>query len=236
VTDDRLRVLHAPLHAPSAKQHPPIARRSIRHQQPTSVGLTEAYGILPELAKMTGYRMIMETGGRDKRRGQKDTPILARRDLVSLGSGQVFGSEASTPLRIAPERWLTYSTVRVPGIGAVCHICLHPHAGIQDKDTGKLRTDIDRGRKADQQLKVLAHLLDFAKAMGWARVVTGDLNFRDRPTTGASPYKVLRDHGLTVDAHGLDVIAGDKALHLDVREVHAPSSITDHPWLLGVAA
>lgn len=231
-----LRVLHAPLHAPSARQRPHAVQRQLRAQHAHTIGLTEAYGILPELRAMRLYRTVMEDGGRDQRRGQKDTPILVRRNLVSLGSGQVFGSAASKPLRIAPERWLTWSTISAPSLGPVCHVCLHPHAGIQDKATGNLRTDIDRGRKADQQLEVLGHLLDFAKAMGWARVVTGDVNFRDRPTAGASPYKVLRDHGLEVHAQGFDVIAGDKQLHLDVRQVHAPTSITDHPWLLGVAA
>jgi hypothetical protein len=231
-----LVVLHAPLHAPSAKERPAEVLAAIRKQRPTMVGLTEAYGILDELRSLRAYRLVVEDGGSDRRRGQRDNPVLVRRSLRSVGSGQVFGSGASTPLRIAPERWITWSAVRVPDHDVVCHISLHPHAAIQDKATGRLNISIDRGRKAQQQFDALDRLLDYVKTNGWTPVVTGDLNFRDRDVTGPSPYRVLREHGLEVHSHGLDVLAAHKRLGLSVDVVIAPTSITDHPWLRGVAA
>ncbi|KQW47086.1 hypothetical protein ASC77_18050 [Nocardioides sp. Root1257] len=228
-----LTVLHAPLHAPSARQRPAVVTREIRKHQATMVGLTEAYGILPALGRMRDYRLVVESGGRDRRRGQKDNPILIRTKMRSLGSGQVLGCDAATPVRIAPERWFTYSAFDVPDVGAVCHVVLHPHASVQDKASGLLRTDNDRAREYGRQMKGLEAMLDFAAAVGWRVVVTGDMNFRDHGADPRSPYDILRAHGLKVVSHGIDCIAFAPALDLKVDEVGVPSSITDHPWLVG---
>ena len=230
-----LTVLHAPLHAPSARLHPVITVREIRRHQPTVVGLTEAYGILPVLGRMHGYRLVVEEGGRDRRRGQKDNPILVAAGLRSLGSGQVLGCDAATPLKIAPERWFTFSVLEVPGTGAVCHVTAHPHAAVQEQPSGKLRTDIDRGREFGRQMDVFTALLAFAKGMSWAIIVTGDLNFRDMGDDPRSPYEILRAQGLKIVARNINCIAFTPGLGLDVSEVEAPHSITDHPWLLGVS-
>ena len=228
-----ITVLHAPLHAPSARQHPTIVTREIRKHDATMVGLTEAYGILPALGRMRDFRLVVESGGKDRKRGQKDNPILVRKELRSLGSGQVIGCNASTPLKIAPERWFTYSAFEVPQVGAVCHVVLHPHAGVQDKASGLLRTDNDRAREYGRQMKGLEAILDLAAAMGWRIIVTGDMNFRDHGADPLSPYDILRSHGLKVRSHGIDCIAFTPALGLDVDEVDVPGSITDHPWLVG---
>jgi len=232
-TPMNLTVLHAPLRAPSAARNPATVVREIRKHRATMVGLTEAYGILPDLGTMRGYRLVVENGGQDRRRGQKDNPILIRSGLRSLGSGQVFGCNASTPVRIAPERWFTYSALEVPEVGAVCHVVLHPHAGVQDKDSGRLRTDTDRGREYGRQMDGFNALLDFATAMDWLVVVTGDLNFRDRGSDPLSPYVILRERALEVVSNGLDCIAFSPTLGLEVTDVDAPASITDHPWLIG---
>jgi hypothetical protein len=223
------------LHAPSAARNAGTVVREIRKHRATMVGMTEAYGILPDLARLRGYRLVVEGGGEDRRRGQKDTPILIRSDLRSLGSGQVLGCNASTPVKIAPERWFTYSTLEAPNVGAICHLVLHPHAAVQDAASGRLRSGIDRGRQFERQMTGLTALLDFATAMQWLVVVTGDLNFRDRGSDPASPYSILRRHGLHVVSHGLDCIAFSPSLDLEVSQVDAPASITDHPWLLGAS-
>jgi hypothetical protein len=230
-----LRVLHAPLHAPSAVRRPAVVVREIRRHRPTLVGLTEAYGLLPALGRMRGFRLVVETGGQDRRRGQRDNPILVSTALRSLGSGQVFGCEASTPAKIAPERWLTYSVHRLPGEEALCHLVLHPHAGVQEPASGRLSADTDRAREFGRQMEVLAALLELAATLGWLVVVTGDLNFRDHGDDPRSPYRILRGHGLEVVSRGLDCIASSPRLGLDVRPVAVPGSITDHPWLLGIA-
>ena len=79
-----MKILHAPLHGPSAKKNPGAVKRRIRDIAPHSAGLTEAYGIVPALAQTQGYRMILESGGKDTRRGQKDNPILTRKNLRAL--------------------------------------------------------------------------------------------------------------------------------------------------------
>ena len=232
-----LSVLCAPLHAPSAKRHPHAVTAAIRHTGATTAGLTEAYPlpVRDALEGMRGRRVVVEDGGRDRRRGQHDNPIVVRSSLSSLGSGQLYGSSASRPSRIAPERFTTYSAIRHPDVGPVVHINVHPHAGVQSKASGRLRVDTDRGGKFAQHMRALDAFLTYAEATGWLAVVTGDVNFRDYGDSAWSPYRVFRDHGLDVHAHGIVAIAAAKQLHLDVREVPAPRAATDHVWLLGTA-
>lgn len=231
-----LRVLHAPLHAPSAKGRADAVKSRIRTLNPHTAGLSEAYPIVGPLVSTRGYRLVLEQGAKDTRRGQKDCPILVRTGLRSLGSGQVLGCLASTPAKIAPERWMTWSAVQVPGVGPVFHVALHPHAAVQaDGAAGRVRVDVDRGRKFVAQMEAFDALLDFADAMGWDTAVTADLNFRDRGADNLSPYRIMRRHGMAVEAHGVDAIGWTKRLGLDVTQVSAPRGVTDHPWLLGVA-
>lgn len=230
-----LRVLHAPLHAPSANANSQKVIDRIKALNCTSVGLTEAYGIVDKLDKLNGYRLVLEEGGKDRRRGQKDNPILVRSSLDSKGSGQLYGCDASEPLRIAPERWLTYSVVQVPGEGVVCHVCLHPHAGVQG-DRGRIGLKGDRGKQFAEQMRNLSVFLDLAVASKWKTVLTGDLNFRDIGDSKLSPYKIMRDHGMQVHSQGLDAIGWTKSLKLEVDEVPGPQGATDHPWLLGKTA
>ena len=228
-----LTVLHAPLKSSWAAKHPNVVRDQLAAHRPTMVGLTEAYPgpvrqmIREDLTK--DFRQVVEHGGSDSRRGQYDNPILVRADLRSLGSGQVFGAEASQPERIAPERWFTWSTVVVDG-RPVFYLTMHPHAGVQSKVTGRLNGTA-RAAEFAAQMKRLDALLTFAEAMGWDIVVSGDANFRDHGGDASSPYRILRAHGLVVFVHGLDFIASTKRLRLTVTKHTAPRSITDHPWL-----
>lgn len=231
------RVLHAPLHGPSAAQHPMAVINRIRDLKADTTGLTEATRppLRHALTKAPGLRYINEDGADDPR-GQHDTAILVRDTLRSLGSGQVQACNAARPRKIAPERWFTFSTVDTRQ-GPVTHIAGHLHAAIQD-DAGRLRLDTTRGRETAAALVVLDSLLDLFPALGHHVVVTADLNFRQLPgyQPGPSPYKLLATHGLTIVAHGLDVMASSPALDLEVTEVPASSTITNHPWLLGVAS
>jgi len=227
---EQVRILHAPLKAPWAKQNPNAVRRGVRAQRPTSAGLTEAYGIDPTIP---GYRTIVESGGRDRRRGQKDNPILTKSSLTSHGSGQIFGCEASTPVRIAPERWNSFSAFAIDSHRVTCHIHLHPHAGVQGEE-GRIARGSDRGQKYAEQMDVFADMLDFADAMSWLVVVTADANAIDKGSDPISPYSIMRKHKLEIASHHLDVMAWSPWLDLAVTEVKPPAGVTDHPWLLGV--
>lgn len=229
-------VVVLPLHGPSAKRHPLVLRDEIRRLDAGVTMLTEAYGSVDVLEHLAGRRVVLEAGGADRRRGQRDNPIVVSDELTSLGSGQLFGAAASTPRRIAPERWITYSVVRLPGHGPTMDVNLHPHASVQSGATGRLRTGIDRGRQYAAQMRVLDGLLDLAAALGYAVRVGGDVNFRDRGDSTWSPYRVMRSHGLVVHASGIIVLAASKRLGLDVDELHPSSQITDHVALRGRVA
>lgn len=227
------RIVVLPLHGPSAKKNPAALRAEIHRLGGGVTMLTEAYGSIDVLDKMPGTRLVVEAGGADRRRGQKDVPILVDDSLVSLGSGQVFGAAASTPLRLAPERWITYSVVRLPSHGATMDVNLHPHAAVQNRVTGRLRTGIDRGHRYAQQMHALDQILDLAGALGYAVRVGGDLNFRDRGSSKWSPYRVIRAHGLEVHVEGIIALAASKRLRMDVEVVHPSERITDHIGLRG---
>lgn len=231
------RVLHAPLYGPGAGNNPEVLKAHIVNLHPDATTFTEAYPkpVRQALRSIDGQRLIQEDGGIDQRRGQYDVPMLVRSSLRSFGSGQLFGAEASTPERLAPERWMTFAAFEAPGLGTVATIGLHPHAAVQSKATGRLRVDIARGREFEEQMRRFDALLTFVKAMGWTPVVAGDINFRNRGDSFWSPYRVLRDQGLQIHDRGIDLIAAPKGL-LKVSEAPVPKTITNHPWLLGVAA
>jgi hypothetical protein len=235
VTSGPLTILHAPLKAPLARELPERVTGRISEIDPEFADLTEAYGIIEALTGMRDFDVVLTRGGKDRRRGQQDHPILARSSLVSVGQGQVLACDASTPIRIAPERWLTYSARRLPGRSRPhCHIGFHPHAGVQGEDGGIARKS-DRGRKYIESISAMGDLLAFASAMRWTVTVGADSNARDIGDDPSLPHRVLRDHGLDVHAQGLDVIAGSKSLHLEVDETEPPDGVTDHPWLIAVS-
>lgn len=227
-----LTILYCPLHAPSAKDHPRDVTTTIERLRPTFAAPTEAYGVIPALQKMNGYRLVLEEGGRDARRGQKDNPILVENKHPNIGSGQIHGCPPSTPRRIAPERWITFAAIELPR-GPHAHVSLHPHAGIQGKEGGLAKND--RGQKFALQMTRLDQLLQFIRAMDWTCSVSGDLNFRDVGNSPASPYRIMRAHDLTVESDGINAIGWTKALRMDVQNVTTPRSVTDHPWMKATA-
>lgn len=233
------KVVCLPLHAPSAKKHPLLVVRTIRRLKGDSTGLTEAYGILSTLLKLTLFRVVMETGGKDRRRGQRDNPIVVRTRKgrrqgrrYSRGSGQVYGADASTPLRIAPERWMTWSATveRIGGRAAtICHIAWHPHAGVQDKKTGEMHNS-DRAHQYALNVKRLKALVEFAVANGWEWVVTGDFNTDER----APVYAMLEALGGIVHSHNICAIVSP--MDMDVVTCELSSKISDHVALVGNVA
>lgn len=237
-----LTIACAPLHAPSVRQNPQALVRQIRSLGADSIGGTEWYPVVSYVdAHMPGYRMVLEEGGRDQRRGQKDTPILVRKKnadgerRVSMGSGQLWGAGASTPTRLAPDRFMTFS-VTMEDRGPHCHTNLHPHPAVQDRATGRWNEGAgaeDRVEKFRGNMRRLDEWCSFVAGCDWDHTVTGDLNSWDRfpANTRESPYRVLRRHGLTIHDSGIIVIASD--MRLDVNERKVPAKISDHVWLVG---
>lgn len=226
-----MRFLHAPLHGPETRGHAAAIVSRIKHFRPHSVGLTEAYAITSALQGVRGYRLVLEEGGEDQRRGQKDCPMLVKDSLASYGSGQFFGAPKSTPIEIAPDRWTSFSVTHTDGLGTVLHFHLHPHAAVQD-ELGHPRLALDRTKKFIEEMDLFDGMLTFAQFLKWRIVVTGDLNYRDEgPAWLHSPYAIMRKHGLAIEAAHLDVMASTPSLKMTVEHVTGVS--TDHPWLLG---
>lgn len=230
-----MRILHAPLHAPSAAKHPRALKRAINRPRIDAdlVCLTEAYpdNVLNALEEMSAWRTIIQDGGSDKRRGQYDNPILVDRALTSVGSGQVFGCSASDPDRISPERWFTFSSVAI-GKQIFSHVSGHAHAVIQDKETGDFN-DSKRAEVTEQEwLPNLDMLLSYLRQKSHVVSFSADANFRDATSNAKGIYQLLHYHKMQTFDFGLDVVACPNRLVATARKVKRPNSISDHPWIL----
>ena len=227
VTVQKLTILHAPNHAPD------VAGATIRLATRTgadSIGMSEAYRVTRLLAHVDGYRVTYGKGARDRRRGAKDVPILTKTTHASLGAGAVQISEAAKPVRLAPDRWLTFSLF-ASELGPVAHLNLHPNAGVAHAPATSARR-----REYAESMATLERYVRLFRLEGFLVVVTGDLNYpanlhEDVPAW--APSEVFRRLDLGVWSKHLDYIAFDQRLKLfgsGVMGRHETGS--DHPWLL----
>lgn len=252
-------ILHAPNHAPD------VAGAAIRLATRTgahSIGMSEAYRVTRLLAAVDRYRLTVGRGGRDKRRGAKDTPILTQATLVSLGAGAVQISETAKPARLAPDRWLTFSLFESDA-GPIAHLNLHPNAGIahavpfqpdvelianaegnakilkQDREAAAryaAPARVLRVREYAESMKSLERYVRLFRLEGFLVVVTGDLNYPaelHEHLPVYAPAKVFERLDLAVWAEHLDYVAYDRRLTLTKRGViDKRQTMSDHPWLL----
>lgn len=226
-------VLCAPLHAPTAgKNADDVVKRIMEINKEhkdglAAVGPTEAYTIIPELRAMSKFNLVLEQGGRDVRRGQKDNPLLVNTSFVSQGAGQIYGCAAATPERLAPERWFTFAVVHGNFI-----INMHPHAAVQAKNNGPnlAQTAADRVEKFEHQMFVFKRLLQFASNIAPDTTVMGDMNCRNEGTWRSNPFNIMKQFGLKTFDHNIigmgSTIKGFKAKTIK-------GAGTDHIWMLG---
>lgn len=208
---------------------PRRALRVLTGPRPDTIGINEGYRIIPLLRARRGYRVFYGEGGREPR-GYKDTPILTRKTLPSLGTMALRVSERAAPLKLAPDRWVTVSCFEHP-VGPVAHVNLHPNAAVQGRDE-----DVGRVREYAESMATLDRLLGFLSGEGFLPVVTGDVNYRPEPRARRaphSPYEVFARHRLTFRNKGLDVVAWPRELRLARAEVLTRDRTgSDHPGLL----
>lgn len=206
--------------------------RAVRYmlaQNCDSLGLNEANSLLGMLSARRRYRVVVGSGGRDKRRGASEVPVLTRRELPSLGSIALQVSEQAAPERIAPDRWVTVSAF-AHNVGHVAHVNVHPNAV-----TDNLTESVPRVRETAELWASVDRLLTFLRAEGFLIVLSGDLNSR---RSGETPdyegaYDVIDRHKLNVITEGLDCIAHDRRLRRLRHEiVERRRTGSDHPGLV----
>jgi|SRR6478735_855507 len=226
-------LLCAPLHAPTAgRQADDVVRRINQINRDcvnklVAVGPTEAYNIIPELRAFDPWMLVLEQGGKDKRRGQKDNPILVNNSFVSQGAGQIYGCDASTPERLAPERWFTFAIVDSHFI-----ISMHPHAAVQAKDGGPNRsaTAADRVEQFSHQMYVFRRLLQYATMVYNNVSVMGDMNCSPEGNWRDNPWNIMKQFGLNIHPHNI-IGFGSNIKGFKAKTIKGAG--TDHVWMLG---
>lgn len=225
-----LVIVHAPCHGPSVKRKQ--LQRACSAYGAHSIGFSEVYRRNPFLRKRPRWRMTVGTSTTDKRRGPKDNPILTRRNRPLVEGFAVLASRKSTPVKIAPERWLTGVVFRHP-VGLVGHLNLHPHAAVVNN------WGTDRAEKYRDSMRVLEReILRLKKRFPDIHiVVTGDLNYPVKgPERPLSPHGVFKRTGLHWRGTGVDWVAWSPNLKIrqsPERWRVIPAKVTgqDHPWI-----
>lgn len=202
------------------------------NKNPDALAVSEAYGSGPRKFVMNRPRYrgyVGGHGGADLRRGGFDNPVLTRKNLRNLGTLAVIGCLKSTPIKIAPERWITVSCFAKDGLW-IAVISVHPHAAVRGQPK-----KVDRVAKYATFIQRLAATIDYLRAIGMVPVVAGDLNF---PKGAASPdwtdpYEMFKTKGLTAYSVGLDAIAWGGRLQATKRQSWTAKQVgSDHPGLL----
>lgn len=223
-----LTILHAPSHGPTLDLD---AIRFAVSLKPDSIGWTEAYNRVPALRRRVRYRTrVGNPRGVPKAsiRGAHDVPIMVHRRNQLLDWWAFKACDPSTPIKIAPDRWLTGVVYR-HRIGVVEHIDVHPNAAVQG-----LPLDVDRVQKYRETMRRLESRILHAQGLGHVVIVTGDLNWGiDRDDPEFAPARMFRRCDLDWWRIGIDWIAYAPHLRVAERAVYDHASTgSDHPWLL----
>lgn len=226
---DPLTILHAPCHGPSLDL---AAIRFATSLGADSIGWTEAYRRVPALRRRIRYRTrVGNPNGIPGAsiRGACDVPIMVHRGRRLLDWWAFKACDASEPLRIAPDRWLTGVIYEHP-FGEVEHIDAHPNAAVQGRPL-----DLDRVRQYARQMRRLESRILRAQRAGRIVIVSGDLNWS--LGSDLDPLFAPRRLFERLDLHwwreGIDWIAYSPHLRLVTRDVHGPTLTgSDHPWML----
>ena len=139
-------------------------------------------------------------------------------------------SDASTPLKIAPARYLSYTVDRVDG-QPLAVIGIHPNAAVKD------HWNSDRAEEYRQSMRVLVKTVRYLRRK-YGRtldvIIVGDLNHPDEPASREwAPVDVFLKLNMDSVNRGVDWIAWSAGL----RKVGPATVISedengqDHPWI-----
>ncbi len=224
-----LTILHAPTHGPTLDLDAIRFAASLRAD---SIGWSEAYRRIPALRRRLRYRTrVGDPRGIPNAtiRGAHDVPVQVRRTRRLVDWYAFKACDPSTPIKIAPDRWITGAIYDHP-IGRIEHVVLHPNAAVQGVDP-----EVDRVRKYANQMRRLESTVTLAWRRGHVPIVTGDLNWGkpEDDDPWFAPWRVFGRLDLDYWRVGLDWIAYPPHLRIAER-VTFPESRTgsDHPWML----
>lgn len=213
-----LRVVHAPLHGPSATRREMHDALELRAD---SVGYTEAYNRIPYLARRPWWR-ISVGHSETSRRGPGDVPVLVARRNRPVDRWAIKASEAGTPLKFAPERWVTGFAYR-HALGVIEHVNHHPNPLVS----------LSARREARRSMERLEQCLEVSLKLGRLPVVTGDFNQTKNHIGEYSPREVFDRLNLRWWAVGLDWVAWHRSLiPVGRRVIPRVRNGQDHPWLV----
>jgi hypothetical protein len=223
-----LTLLHAACHGPTLSRA--RIRQACRRYGAGVIEWTEAYRRNRYLRTRLRFRMVVGKSKTDPRRGPKDNPLLVRRGYEVIDRGAVKACDASTPHKIAPERWISWAIIRHLELGVIGVYALHPNAAVVDA------WESDRAAKYRQQMQALIDLVRANRARYHVDddVVSGDLNYHENdPVRDLTPRDVFEQLGMDFWCEHLDWIAWTPGLEpVEKRVIPTSENGQDHPWLL----
>lgn len=222
------KILHAPLHGNSATNAE--IGRALKRPGVVGVVFTEAYKHGPFLKSRPRWRATTGSTRRNSRGTMvaRDIAVMARRWRKPISRGVRRGSRASTPLPIAPERFVTYSLDMLRGRPLLL-IGLHPNAAVRHA------WGTDRAEKYRDNMKECYELVEQMREEHGEDldvVITGDLQYTAAdPVRDWSPRDLFRRLGMDDwVAAGLDWVAVGGGLNI-VDWTTIRDNGQDHPWI-----
>jgi len=184
--------------------------------KPHFAGLGEAYNAINRqtlrlVCHDRKYREFYGVSTTDRRRGPKDNPVLTRMSLPNRGEIAIKGCDASTPQKIAPERWIHASLSRVQK-NLIASVVVHPHAATAGLDA----KHVDRVEKTGEFWDHVDALLASLQKLGYHTFVIGDINLREGQSykNATTPWQVFARRKLAYKMTGLDCLAYPKGSKL----------------------
>lgn len=217
-----LRIVHAPLRGPEVTTRE--MRRALKLEA-CSIGWTEAYRRIPFLLRRPSWRIAVGHS-QTSLRGPGDVPVIVRRHHPLVDRWAIKACDAASPLRLAPERWITGLAYRHP-LGVIEHIAHHPNPIMNPDATLSMRREY---RNSMERLEACARA---ALELGRLPVITGDLNVTPASPLEFAPRQVFDRLNLKWWAVGVDWVAWHRHLVPVARRViERDVNGQDHPWLV----
>ena len=175
----------------------------------------------------TGGDHVVDERGRQV---QRDVVLMTRKGIgrhIEHGTRKV--SDASTPLKIAPERYMSW-TVDILDGRALAVIGIHPHAAVKEAWQSDRAREF---RRAMSHLEALVLTLREKYGANLDVVVMGDLNYPDVDDDRYwTPGAVFERLGLGSVSRHIDWVAHSKGLRREgVEIVDKDENGQDHPWI-----
>ena len=208
--------------------------KTLMRQGADSIGICEGYSFIEELKEIEGYRLIH---AKPSGRGPQDVPILISEEMKILDQGSIRACNPSTPLKIAPARWITWVEFKKDDTKWV-HFNTHCHAALQDRDNGRIMDELDRVKEAQKHMVKLEEMIEARRKNGFKVLVTGDFNYRtynDRKFKlwKHSPQLTFRRCQMNFANAGVDYIGYSGGFERTMfTSVGTDKTGSDHPWLV----